>query len=142
MSNLEDRIRKIEDREAIREAVAAYSLRILKNEFDSIADLFCNDGVFHITAANLHIVGQEKLKAFFGMMRPGVAFPFVQTSTIAIAGDEARHVGVMQNVAPRPDAPCYLGIYDDRLRRVDGRWLFAERLFRFVLNDPYARRDQ
>lgn len=138
MSSIESRLQKLEDRESIREAVAAYSLRILKHEFASIPELFCDDGVFHIAAANLNVVGQEKLKAFFGMMRPGVAFPFVQTSTITIDEDVATHVGVMQNVAPTAEAPTYLGIYHDRLHRVEGGWLFAERRFRFVLNDPYA----
>lgn len=141
MISIEARLQNLEDRESIREAVAAYSLRILNHEFASIPDLFCEDGLFHIAAANLNIEGREKLNAFFGMMRPGVAFPFVQSSAITVDGDEATHVGVMQNVPHTSDAPCYLGIYNDRLRRVEGRWLFAERRFHFVLNDPYAPKD-
>lgn len=138
MASVEDRLSNLEDREAIREVVATYSLHILNNDFAQIPDLFCHDGAFHISSANLHVVGREKLAAFFGAMRPGTAFPFVQTSAISISGDEASHLGVMQNPPAQPNAPCYLGIYEDKLRKVADRWLFAERHFRFVLNDPYA----
>jgi len=136
MQTPERRLQALEDREEIKEAVAKYSLHILNNQTSQIPDLFADDGAFRISSAGLNIVGREALIAFFSRMAPGVTYPFVQTTAIVIEGDTARHIGVMDNPAHTEGRQGYFGIYEDELRRVDGRWLFTDRHFRFLQGGP------
>jgi len=136
MNALAERLQALEDREAIKETVARYSLHILQDETSKIPDLFTDDGGFRIASANLRIEGKAALTAFYNRMTPGVTYPFVQTSTIVIYGDTADHVGVMDNPSHVEGRQGYFGIYEDRLRRVDGRWLFVDRSFVFLQGEP------
>jgi hypothetical protein len=136
MDTLLQRLQALEDREAIKEAVAMYSLHILNNEPSKVPDLFADDGVFRIESANLRIAGREALVAFYGRMTPGTTFPFIQTTAIVLNGDTAEHIGVMDNPAHMEGRKGYLGIYNDTLRRVSGRWLFTDRNFIFLQGDP------
>ena len=135
-SQLEQRLQALEDREAIKEAVALYSLHILNNETSKIPDLFADDGVFRIESANLRIAGREALVAFFNGMTVGTTFPFVQSTAVVLDGDTARHIGVMDNPAYTGGRQGYQGIYHDTLRRVGGRWLFTDRRFHFTQGGP------
>ena len=135
-SQFEQRLQALEDREAVKEAVALYSLHILNNETSKIPDLFADDGVFRIESANLRIAGREALVAFFNRMGPGTTFPFVQSSVVVLDGDTARHIGVMDNPAYTDGRKGYQGIYHDALRRVGGRWLFTDRCFVFTQGGP------
>jgi ketosteroid isomerase-like protein len=136
MDTLERRVQVLEDREEIKEAVGKYSLHILNNEAPKIPDLFAEDGVFRIDSVGLNITGREALIAFFSRMTPGATYPFVQTTAIVLDGDTASHIGVMDNPAHIEGRKGYFGIYEDRLRRVDGRWLFTDRSFRFLQGGP------
>ena len=136
MDELAQRVQALEDREAIKEVVAMYSLHILNNETAKIPDLFADDGVFRIASAGLHIAGREALIAFYNRMSPGTTYPVAQTTAIVLDGDTATHVGVMDNPAHTGGRKGYLGIYEDSLRRVDGRWLFTDRGFRFLQGGP------
>jgi len=135
-TQLEQRLQALEDREAIKEVVALYSLHILNNETSKIPDLFADDGVFRIESANLRVAGREALVAFFGRMAPGVTYPVVQSTAVVLDGDTARHIGVMDNPAHTGERTGYQGIYHDTLRRVGGRWLFTERCFVFTQGGP------
>jgi hypothetical protein len=136
MDTGERRLQALEDREEIKEAVAKYSLHILNNEPAKIPDLFAQDGVFHIDSLGLNIAGREALVAFFNQMGPGTTYPFVQTTAIVLNGDTASHTGVMDNPSHIEGRKGYFGIYEDKLCRVEGRWLFADRSFRFLQGGP------
>lgn len=136
MDELALRIKALEDREEIKEVAAKYSLHILNNEASKIPDLFAEDGVFRIESAGLNIAGHDALVAFYNRMPPGITFPVAQTTAITVDGDTATHTGVMDNPAHTEGRQGYLGIYEDWLRRVDGRWLFTDRSFRFLQGGP------
>ena len=138
MDELARRIKALEDREEIKEAAAKYSLHILNNETSKIPDLFTEDGVFRIESAGLNIAGRAALIAFYNQMPPGITYPVAQTTAITTDGDTATHVGVMDNPAHTGGRQGYLGIYEDSLRRVNGRWLFTDRSFRFLQGGPPA----
>jgi SnoaL-like domain len=140
METLEQRVQALEDREAIKEAVAMYSLHILNGETSKIPDLFADEGVFRIVSAGLHIAGRDALIAFYNRMTPGSTYPVAQTTAIVLDGDTATHVGVMDSPCHTGERQGYLGIYEDRLRRVEGRWLFTDRTFRFLQGGPPAAR--
>jgi uncharacterized protein (TIGR02246 family) len=132
MASIEIRLQALEDRAEISAVVSAYSLRILEGEVSRISELFTDDGVFVVESAKVHIVGREQLIAFFGKMAAGTTYPFVRTAAIVLDEDRAEHTGVM--LTPAGDARgAYLGIYKDKLRKVDGRWLFAERSFKSLI---------
>ncbi len=76
--------------------------------------------------------------AFYNQMPPGITYPVAQTTAITTDGDTATHVGVMDNPAHTGGRQGYLGIYEDSLRRVNGRWLFTDRSFRFLQGGPPA----
>lgn len=135
MTSPSDRILALEDREQIKEVVALYSLYILQGQASRIPELFTEDGVFR-TSLDLRVQGRDDLVAFFSRMPPGVTFPIVQTTTITLDGDTAHHVGVMNNPAYLEGRAGYMGIYEDRLRRIEGRWRFSERSFTFVQGEP------
>jgi hypothetical protein len=136
MDLLSQRVQALEDREAIREVVAMYSLHILNNETSKVPDLFADEGVFRIESANLRIAGREALIAFFNRMTPGTTFPFAQTTAIFLEEDIARHIGVLDNPSYTENRKGYQGIYNYTLRRVGGRWLFTDRSFVFLQGDP------
>jgi hypothetical protein len=138
MDTLERRIQALEDREEIKEAVAKYALNILNNEPSKNADLFTDEGVFRIDSIGMNISGREALAVFFARIAPGRTYPFAQTSTIAIDGDDAIHLGVLDNPAHTEGRKGYFGLYEDKLRRVNGRWLFTDRHFRFLQGEPPA----
>lgn len=136
--SLAERVQALEDRDQIRETVANYSLYILQNQTFKIPELFTDDGVFR-TSGDLRVSGRADLIAFFGKMTPGVTFPIVQTTSIALTGDTATHVGVMNNPAYVEGRSGYMGVYEDQLRRSEGRWRFSERSFTFLQGQPKPR---
>jgi len=136
MHDLDARLAAIEDREKIREAAAAYSQNIVAGEAFRNAELFTDDGVFHIDSIRLRVEGKASLAALFGRMRPGTSFPFIHGHMIQLAGDEATHTCTMENRGGDEGESGYGGIYLDRLRRVAGRWLFVDRGFTFHKGQP------
>jgi hypothetical protein len=139
MTTVEDRLEALEDREAIKEIVATYSLHILRDRPSEIPALFIDDGLFRIDSAGLHVSGREALTAFFSRMTPGASYPLVQPAVIKLDGDTALHIGVMENPSHQTGRPGYFGIYEDRLRRTNGGWRFIERSFTFLQGGPPGR---
>lgn len=129
--DLQRRIDILESREAIKEAAAAYAHGIIGGG-EGVAALFTDDGVFRIDDANLKIEGREALDAFYGRMQVGTSYPFTCDHIINIDGDDATLVCSMDNPAHDEGRKGYCGIYHDTMRRVNGKWLFAERSFIFL----------
>ena len=130
-----ERVQELADREEIRELIARYAQRVYRRK--STADMFTDDGVMTIRMPGYPVNetrGIENLEALFAgaIARPAMNMPAVHNIVIAVAGDEAiatswidLHVGSDNNPDGKVFAGC--GTYDDRLRRVDGRWKFASR---------------
>jgi hypothetical protein len=53
--------------------------------------------------------------------------PLIHNHTIEVKGDEAFGTSVMEAHGPKMTPDRWSGYYHDRLRRVDGKWLFVER---------------
>jgi hypothetical protein len=133
--NSYERVQELADREEIRELIARYAQRVYRRQ--STADMFTEDGVMTIRMPGYPVNetrGMENLEALFAgaIARPAMNMPAVHNVVIAVAGDEAvvtSWVELHVSSENDPDGTVFAGCgtYDDRLRRVDGRWKFASR---------------
>jgi hypothetical protein len=129
-------LRELVDRELIRDLIHLYSLRVPQGV--SVADLFTFDGAFiqHTDAriAGFEVRGYDALDAFFSALPPGRIVPTIHHITTVITGDVARAFSSIEvrNFSAAGESQTGSGTYRDRLRRVDGRWLFEERVVDFI----------
>lgn len=129
--SLEATIRELADREEIRELIANYAHRIARGV--SAADLFTEDGGFSLkTPGNpIQVVsGGEAVRKMYEMIRPEDDHPLPQIHNVqlVIDGDEA--FGLCSNEIRAISAGQSVigsGYYEDRFRRVNGRWKFVQR---------------
>jgi hypothetical protein len=132
----EARLRELCDREEIRELVSRYAQQVSRRQ--SPAHLFTDDGALVVRMPGFpvqEIRGKAALEQMFHSTgsRPSLSMPAVHNHVISIDGDEAVgtswiELHVTDENAPDGRAFAGSGYYEDRLRRVDGRW-------RFVLRD-------
>lgn len=126
----EQKLREIADREEIRELVSRYALGIARAA--PVGDLFTEDGIFI-----QRVPGQEpqefRGRAALGPMYAEVAktvgpLPMIHNHIIDVQGDEATGQSSIE-IRMTADGRSMIasGYYDDRYRRVDGRWRFAKR---------------
>jgi uncharacterized protein (TIGR02246 family) len=124
------------DRSEIVELVARYNWALdITRDPEAVADCFTDDGVF-VSGNGSGGRTRAGLVEYFGgggeRLRPGDAPVLRHWTTNHLVegdGDEATHSAYILLIAlgeagARVDRT---GVYRDRLRRVDGRWLFAER---------------
>jgi uncharacterized protein (TIGR02246 family) len=134
--DLERRLARLEAREEIHALLLAYRRALDEKDFRAYAELFGSDGVF--TAGDFRAEGGEEILAMLESMVPEYLAPvggddlhLVCNVDIEVHDDDtasARSTWVYL-VRGEGDVPelSKLGHYEDRLRRVDGRWRFAHR---------------
>ena len=138
--SLEQRIQELADREEIRELIATYAHRMAHGP--AASDLFTDDGVYVNRGMNdtppSEVRGREALDRHY-CDRTGWAerpMPMIHNHILEVAGDEARGIcSVEIRLGARGESIIASGYYQDRFRRENGRWLFAERdiaLFHWV----------
>jgi len=123
---------EFEEREQIRDLYYRYALAIDADQREDWVACFTDDGVFDSRRLGKH-AGHDQLTAFTRIYREH------------LAGGQARHV--VNNILIKLDGDhatgsCYLtyyqtkngktelaaiGGYNDKLRKVDGKWLFEYR---------------
>jgi uncharacterized protein (TIGR02246 family) len=131
MATAEERIRALEDKDAIRELTARYCWAVSRNEVDAISALFCEDGAFVMDDRRYE--GREAIRESYGASMPDPPTrPFIQNHVIELDGDRAKGVCAVEIRAVQ-DGEAYTGAghYEDEYRRVDGGWKFARRRFWF-----------
>lgn len=123
-----DRLRRLEDLEAIRALDALYCRLLDDGEWDALVELFTVDGEFiGLSTAR----GQAELRAFFGGLADGGLTAFwhhVTNLEIALDGDRA-------DVRSFLWQPCVLhgephvagGRYQDSLARVGPHWRYQRK---------------
>ena len=95
---------------------------------DTWLDCYTDDALFD--SPLIHMEGRDELRDGFHTLRgTQPTRHWIGTMTIDVDGDEATSVAYLFCVsATSPPAPMAGGIYHDSFRRVDGRWLFSERI--------------
>ena len=129
--SLEAKIQELADREEIRELVANYANRIARGV--PASDLFTEDGGFSLKTPGqpVQVVsGGESVRKMYAMIRPedDHPLPMIHNIQLVIEGDEA--FGLCSNEIRAISAGKSVigsGYYEDRFRRVGGRWKFVQR---------------
>jgi len=123
-SDLEARLRRLEDLEAIRELRFLYHERINAREFDRMSELFTDD-------AHVRLVyvwrGREEIDRGFRSIEERVEFieQFPHNHRIILDGDRAEGRCYLEARNVRSGVNLMLsGEYRDDYARIDGRWLF------------------
>ncbi|MEM7139794.1 MAG: nuclear transport factor 2 family protein [Actinomycetota bacterium] len=128
---------ELEAREAIRDLVARYNANGDSGRFPQVLELFTPEAVMHIPSGSHR--GLAEIEAMFTNAArktgdrsadPGAAAAFIRhftaTLQIDLAGpDDATSRCYYQVLTDR--GLDHWGRYIDTYRRLDGRWLFAER---------------
>jgi hypothetical protein len=118
---------------------ALYADIVTRRAWPELTDVICEDATIEIdtvTAAAYHFVGPQQLGAFIGgAVERFDHFAFVVLNTVVdIDGaDSARGRIFMSEIrreAATSEWTTTYGLYQDRYRRVDGRWWFADRHYR------------
>ena len=139
MATLEERVRAIEDREAIRELTARYCQLAVQGLSEGVVDLFSADGVME--AGGRLERGRERLLALyresFQAVRP---IPTVHNHVIDLDGDRASGFCTLElRMVENGEAVTAAGHYEDAFERVDGVWKFAQRRLVFYHRVPLSR---
>lgn len=154
--DLEARVRRLEDREAIRELRATYCFLVDDGRFDElvercfVAEPSCD---FRSTRAEGMVIvskGRDEVRRFFAQVVPALLRDMshtVHNHRIRVDGDRASgdcyfELTAVDNATGEPVVGA--GRYVDRYRRVDGAWRFEERnaeIFHIaLLGEGWARR--
>lgn len=146
-ASLESRIRRIEDREAIRVLVGRYALAMDNKDFDLVAEIFAPDGRFGWVDGAFDIRGRDEIVTMYRTRLASAGPSFHYTHDQFVTWDEAdadRATGLVLGHAETA-AGASQGLvairYHDRYVRLGGRWVFQERLLGFLYNVPVAEYD-
>jgi uncharacterized protein (TIGR02246 family) len=147
-ADLATRIRRLEDREAIRELVGAYGYSIDNRDIDGLAELFCSDGVLQSADGIMNAQGRaaivEMYKGRFAVLGPTFHFTHDHAITLDDADDD-RASGVIASHAEvtRNGETMLAAIrYHDAYRREAGRWRFAKRVLNFFYYTPVVQYEE
>ena len=127
-ADLEQRIARIEAREAIRELVFDYSIAVDDRDFDRIEEIFCDDATFGHADGRDTTVGREAIVDFYrmrtGLMGPTYHYP--HSHRIDFDDDDHATGTVLAHAELALEGTTYqVGLrYADTYRREDGAWQF------------------
>jgi hypothetical protein len=123
----------LEDKDAIREALAEYCFRLDGGDFAGMAALFTADGTWDTAfgkASGRAAIAElaRSIRARAGDAQPR-AIHLVTNIAVTLAGDSARVRSNWTVVQNSPNGPKIGsgGGYEDEMAREDGRWLFRYR---------------
>ena len=139
MASLEDRIRAIEDRDAIRELTARYCQLAVAGRAEEIVALFTRDGIMESggTRESGHARLLELYRSSFGELRP---IPFIHNHVVELAGDRATgFCSIELRMVEEGVAVTAAGHYEDVLEREDDLWKFAHRTLLFYHRLPLEK---
>lgn len=122
------------DYEEIQNLVARYADAVTRRDFDALEAIFAPDAVWEATGAKRFVYeGSELVPGIRSIVEQSEFLAQIHSPAIVeIAGERATtrvtalEVVEMQAYGLRFEQ---FGIYEDNLRKVDGRWLFVERRF-------------
>ncbi len=133
MGDLEARLRRLEDLEAIRALIAEYRRVLDAKDFEGYAELFGDDGEF-IADGGVHARGRDEILTMLAELQ--------RTGALTVAAGDDRHLVANIEIAldgdratasstwvylTRADGLAMVGHYVDTLRRTKAGWRFARR---------------
>jgi hypothetical protein len=123
-----------QDRLEIRELADRYTIGITTRDWDTVRSCYHADARWHASVAGLDFRGQDALVAGLRAIVEAASFVLQMQHAILIenlTADRATARSVLHEVVARPNGRglTVLGVYNDRVGKFDGRWLFTERYF-------------
>lgn len=150
---IEQRLQRLEDKDAIRDIIEEYAVRLTSRDFDGYVALFAEDGVW----MNGDIVqnGRDQIKAMLVNMFPDTPADYVNDDSymivsniqIEVDGDRAtansRQLSIIRGADGGP-TPVLSGRYEDEFIRKNGEWKILKRNDITLIPTPeeWARRMQ
>jgi uncharacterized protein (TIGR02246 family) len=135
-ASAQQRLQRMEDKDAIRELLIAYGRDFDKRDFAAYAQLFARDGVWVGGATGSHpYVGPTAIREFVTKTYPPSSYPgsfhIMSSISVQILSDNtamawSRWTYVVLGVHGEP-APFAAGRYEDQLVREGGIWKFRRR---------------
>lgn len=132
MTTIEERLQRLEDRDAIHQLFVDYGRYLDAGDIDAYASLFTEDGEVLLGPmgrtqgrANIHALMSKVLEG-----RVGTSYHIIGSPQVVIDGDEATSEVMWTVIQRDPEGKPRLtsmGRHVDRLRRENGAWRFAER---------------
>ena len=127
------------DQSAIRDLVAIYSIARDDNDIEALLECFAPQGSFVINGTP--VVGRDALRTFYigNMDRYTTSLHVTHTHVIQINGAD-RATGVVTGHAELALGETLMMAayrYADRYAKTAGRWVFGERILRFMYAVPF-----
>ena len=130
-TDIEERLDRMESKDAIRELTASYCFAVAEGRSEDIVALFTSDGVFKMKGREW--AGTMGLTDMYSGAADGVTpKPYIQNHVIDVDvdGDDATgRCGVEIRMVHKGVAYTVAGHYFDTYKREDGQWKFAIRDF-------------
>jgi hypothetical protein len=140
--SLERRIQQLESRHAIAELVSSYAIACDEHDIAKLASIFTVDGVLDSPSKLLAANGRDEIKATF-LRRYKIRGPSYHWThdhkVVFDPNDPDRASGMVLGHAetcPNQETSIAAMRYEDDYQRVDGQWLFAKRLIKFLYYVP------
>ncbi|MFI6493462.1 nuclear transport factor 2 family protein [Streptomyces sp. NPDC050564] len=140
MSDLETTADRIE----IETLRGEFTDAVMMRDYDRLASLFANDGVWRIPEADAEFTGPQEIRAGIERLQNAWEY-FVQTAhpgAIQLEGDTASGRAYIQELGRMRDGRSGLNysLCRDRYRRTQDGWKFAERVYevRYLDTTPLA----
>jgi hypothetical protein len=142
---LEQRVRQLEDAEAIHTLFMRYGRCLDTKDWDTFATLFAETGELESVGGVGAAVGPTAIRAMFDTVLKDVppAFHVFANERYEIDGERATAHSLWFYVCPGDDGwPRFLqfGHYEDVLTRGSGEWLFQRRLITRDMGFPPYRK--
>lgn len=144
-ASADQRIRALEDQQAIQRIIIEYAARLDARDYNGYADLFAKDGVWQNGATVRR--GREEIRqllvGLFGDTPAGwvnrESYHLVSNPQVTVNGDRAtavsRHLLLMRGADGSP-VPELTGVYEDELIREDGQWKILRRVDNPIMPTP------
>jgi len=136
--SIETRLRRLEDREEIRQLLIEYGRTLDQRDFKGFSGLFARDAEYKGGGGGSAVKGPEAISRFleeiFRNNPTGLGYPnfhIFSNTTIQVDGDEATALSkgafVVRGNDDRPET-VMLATYHDTLIRENGAWKFKHRI--------------
>lgn len=132
MTNLEARLQRLEDRDAIHQLFVDYGRYLDAGDIDAYASLFAEDAELLLGPIG-GATGRDNIRELMGKIlhgRAGSAFHIISSPAVTLQGDAATSEvtwTVIQRDAEGKPKLTSMGRHVDRLVRRNGEWKIAQR---------------
>ena len=138
--DLVQRVEQLEAREAIRTLVADYSMAVDDRDVDTIGALFAENGIFGHADKSAVMHGREEIVDFYngrlGDMGPTYHYPHSHKITFSDP-HSAQGIVLAHAELSQEGKTYYTGLrYYDKYQQQDQKWVFEERLLKFLFFMP------